>query len=76
MNHGKHRIPDIDTQNHRHSTGLTHLEVAEMDHPIHHLADAEAMAEVVEGVATVVLLDAQLLKKSTLFNLLLYSFFL
>ena len=46
-----------------------------MDHPIHHLADAEAMAEVVEGVATVVLLDAQLLKKSTLFNLLLYSFF-
>ena len=34
-----------------------------MDHPVHHLADAEAMAEVVEGVATVILLDAQLGKK-------------
>lgn len=37
-----------------------YLEVAEVDHAIHHLTNAEAVAEVVERVVTVVLLNCQL----------------
>lgn len=37
-----------------------YLQVAQVNHAVHHLADAEAVTEVVEGVAAVVLLNAQL----------------
>lgn len=39
---------------------MCHLQVAEVDHPIHHLTDTEAVAEVVERVVPVVLLNCQL----------------
>lgn len=41
-------------------TRVCYLEVAEVDHAIHHLADTEAVAEVVKRVVTVVLLNCQL----------------
>lgn len=36
------------------------LEVAQVDHSIHHLADAETVAKVMEWVVAVVFLDCQL----------------
>lgn len=39
---------------------VRYLEVAEVDHAIHHLTDTEAVAEVVKRVVTVVLLNCQL----------------
>lgn len=38
----------------------THLQPAEPDHAVHHLSDAEAVAEVVEGVVPVVVVHAEL----------------
>lgn len=38
----------------------THLEPAEPDHAVHHLCDAEAVPEVVEGVVPVVVVHAEL----------------
>lgn len=38
----------------------SHLKVAEVNHAIHHLAHTEAMAEVVEWIATVILLNSKL----------------
>lgn len=45
-----------------HHTGkhTIYLQVAEVNHAIHHLANTEAVTEVVEGVVTVVLLNCQL----------------
>lgn len=37
-----------------------YLQAAEADHAVHHLADAETVAEVVEGVVLVVVVDTQL----------------
>lgn len=37
-----------------------YLQAAEADHAVHHLGDAEAVAEVVEGVVLVVVMDTQL----------------
>lgn len=38
----------------------SHLKVAEINHAIHHLAHTEAVAEVMEGVASVILLNSKL----------------
>lgn len=46
---------------HRHAP---YLQVAEVNHAIHHLTDAEAMSKVVERVVTVVLLNRQLANKT------------
>ena len=35
-------------------------QLAQVDHPVHHLGDAETVAKVVEWVVSVVLLDAKL----------------
>lgn len=37
-----------------------YLKVAEVNHPIHHLANTEAVTKVVEGVIAVVFLNSQL----------------
>lgn len=37
-----------------------YLEAAEADHAVHHLCDTETMAEVVEGVVLVVVMNTQL----------------
>lgn len=37
-----------------------YLEAAEADHAVHHLGDTETVAEVVEGVVPVVVMDTQL----------------
>ena len=36
------------------------LEIAQVDHAVHHLRHAEAVPEVVERVVAIILLDAQL----------------
>lgn len=38
----------------------SHLEVAEVDHAVHHLTHAETMTEIMERVASVIFLNAQL----------------
>lgn len=38
----------------------SHLKVAQVDHSVHHLADAEAVTEVMERVVAVIFLDCQL----------------
>lgn len=45
------------------SSAASHLQAAEADHAVHHLADAEAVAEVMEGVTPVVIVNAQLQRK-------------
>lgn len=40
--------------------GRGYLQAAEADHAVHHLGDTEAVAEVVEGVVLVVVMDTQL----------------
>lgn len=42
------------------AAGRTHLEATERDHAVHHLGHAEAVPEVVEGVVSVVVVDAEL----------------
>lgn len=37
-----------------------HLQAAEADHAVHHLGDTETVAEVVEGVVLVVVMDTKL----------------
>lgn len=37
-----------------------YLQAAQADHAVHHLGDAETVAEVVEGVVLVVVVDTQL----------------
>lgn len=38
----------------------SYLQAAQADHAVHHLGDAETVAEVVEGVVLVVVVDTQL----------------
>lgn len=52
----------------------SHLKVAEVNHAIHHLAHTEAMTEVMERVATVILLNSKL-GKYVHEHYKLYSFF-
>lgn len=40
--------------------GRCYLQTAEADHAVHHLGDTETVAEVVEGVVLVVVMDTQL----------------
>lgn len=40
--------------------GGAYLQAAEADHAVHHLGDTETVAEVVEGVVFVVVMDTQL----------------
>lgn len=46
--------------------GVAYLQAAEADHAVHHLGDAEAVAEVVEGVVFVVVVDTELWRQSQL----------
>lgn len=41
-------------------TSTSYLQIAEMNHAIHHLTNTEAVTKVVERVVTVVLLNCQL----------------
>lgn len=40
--------------------GSAYLQVAEVDHAVHHLCDTEAVAEVVEWVVPVVVMNTEL----------------
>lgn len=41
-------------------TSAGYLQAAEADHAVHHLGDTETVAEVVEGVVLVVVMDTKL----------------
>lgn len=45
---------------HPHPQTTLYLQIAEMNHAIHHLTNTEAVTKVVERVVTVVLLNCQL----------------
>lgn len=47
----------------KHNRDAPYLKIAEVNHAVHHLTDAEAVAKVVERVVTVVLLNPQLEEK-------------
>lgn len=55
-------------------SGEAYLQAAEADHAVHHLGDAETVAEVVEGVVLVVVMDTQLWGQSDGAELITWSY--